>query len=73
MTGGIYPTHDGGMTTAELISLIEQSAASRGMKPSTFCRHAVNDGNLYARLQRGGTVTIETARRITEFASEVTV
>jgi hypothetical protein len=58
------------MTNAELIQLIERAAHTRGLAASTFCRLAVNDGKLIGRLRDGGTVTLDTVRRIEAFATE---
>lgn len=51
----------------ELIKRIEQEAASRGLKESTLVRMAANDGKLYTRLKSGGSITLKTLRKITEY------
>lgn len=50
-----------------LLSEIEDFSASAGIAASTLCRKAINDGKLPKRLQRGGTVTMETAEEVRQF------
>lgn len=47
-----------------LLAAIEQYCREQGIAESTFGRHAVNDGKLVARIRRGGTITMNTLRRI---------
>lgn len=42
----------------KIIGLIKQSAARRGVAPSTFCARVTNDGKFFGRLRRGGTLTL---------------
>lgn len=51
----------------DLLTRIDQEAASRGLKGSTLLRMAANDGKMYRRLKDGGSVTLKTFRKIVDF------
>jgi hypothetical protein len=53
-----------------LLSDIKSFSASEGIAASTLCRKAVNDGKLPKRLERGGSVTMETAERLRAYMDE---
>lgn len=69
LTKGLKPIICFSMTK-EIIELIEQQSAARGVAISTFCRLAVNDGKLHARLMSGKTITFATLDKINRFIAE---
>lgn len=52
------------MTTDQLLSMIEKHCRKTGVAETTFGRIVVNDGKLVARLRAGGSVTLDTLRKI---------
>ena len=55
------------ISTDALLQEIEEYCQKAGIAESTFGRHAINDGKLCARLRSGKSVTLTTAKRVTEF------
>ena len=53
--------------THKLVGEIDAFLTRSGMAATTFGRKAVNDGKLVARLQAGGSVTLEKASQIRRF------
>mgnify|MGYP003348091151 CR=1 FL=1 len=53
--------------TSTLLSRIEEHCRTHGIAETTFGRMAANDGKIVPRLRAGGTVTLKTAERISDF------
>lgn len=68
--GGESPDKCRMQNDTEVIEFIEAEAARLGFTPATFCRYAVNDSSLYARLKGGGRASFVTADRLRVFAAE---
>lgn len=65
ITGTIVPYGD--MTRDDLITRLEQHAATRGISPATITSRAVGNSRLYQRLTDGGDCTLEVAQRLIAF------
>lgn len=51
-------------TSKQLFAEIKQAAKALGLKPSTLCLMAVNNAHIPTRLKGGGSVSVETLRRL---------
>jgi hypothetical protein len=54
-------------TSLDLLQEIKDGAEAIGIAPTTLCQRAVKNGAIVARLEKRGSVTLETARKIREF------
>ena len=53
---------------AELLTQIERFCATHGIRPTTFGRQAIGDGNLISSMRQGKrSLTLKTAARVIEF------
>lgn len=57
-------------TDAEVLDKIEAFIATHRLRPTTFGRLAVGDGNLVQNLKSSRSITLKTGRRIMEFMAE---
>ncbi|WP_417790674.1 hypothetical protein [Terasakiella pusilla] len=53
-----------------LLAEIDLYCERKGIKPTTFGIHAMNDGKFVSRLRKGGSVRVETLDRVKEFMSQ---
>lgn len=51
----------------EILKRIHKDCEVRGCSPSTWGRHAVNDGKLVGKLEGGKTITLRTLQKIEAF------
>lgn len=57
-------------TEADLIELIDRFCSRHNVKPSTFGRMAIGDGNLVSNLQAGRSPTLKVVQRVVNFMAD---
>lgn len=61
---------NGIISDAELLARVKQFIAQHSLKPSTFGRLTIGDGNLISDLQKGRSLTLKRAKKVCDFMSE---
>lgn len=55
---------------ADVLAQIDRFCTAHNLKPTTFGRMAIGDGNLVANLKADRSLTLKTARRVMAFMAE---
>jgi len=55
------------MSTQAILNEIRAGARQLGIAPSTLCLRALNNTKLVRRLERGGTLTVDTLDRLRKY------